>query len=792
MKFSERWLREWVDPPVSTETLAEQLTMAGLEVDSVRPAAPGFEGIVVGEILSAGPHPDAERLQVCQVAAGADPVQVVCGAPNARAGLRVPFAVVDARLPDGTRIRRARLRGVESFGMLCSARELGLSEEAAGLLELPPDAPPGADLRDYLGLNDQVLEVDLTPNRGDCLGIAGIAREVGVLNRCAVRAPEWTPVRAGIEDRFPVVVDAPADCPRYLGRVIRGMDPAARTPVWMCERLRRSGLRSLGLLVDVTNYVLLEYGQPMHAFDLAQLQGEIRVRRARAGEALTLLDGRDVELDDATLVIADRGRVLALAGIMGGEGSGVGAATRDLFLECAYFTPQAIGGRARRYGLHTDASHRFERGVDPRLQSQAMERATGLLVEIGGGSAGPVVEVCSETHLPARVPVVLRRDRIRRVLGVGLPDPEVEEILTRLGMEVAPQPAGWRVTPPSHRFDLAREVDLIEELARIHGYDRLPSTRTSGDLALAPAPEGRVDLTRMRQLLVDRGYQETITYSFVDPVLQRRLDPEHPPVALANPLSADLSVMRTSLWPALLKVLIYNQNRQQGRVRIFESGLRFIQQTTDIKQERAISGLVSGGAALPEQWGSKSQAVDFYDVKGDLEALLGLTGRGGHFIFKPTPHPALHPGQSVQIECAGVAVGWFGALHPELLGELGLADRVFLFELDLAQIEPARIPVFQELSRFPAIRRDLAVVVDEAVSAAAVRECIVRHAPASLQDLIVFDVYRGQGVEPSRKSIAVGLIFQESSRTLTDQDIDAIIAGVVVGLEQQLGATLRG
>lgn len=792
MRFSEAWLREWVNPPVSTRELAQQLTMAGLEVDAVEPAAPAFTDVVVGEILAADPHPDADKLRVCRVDAGkGEPLQVVCGAPNARIGLRVALACEGARLPGEVRIRHARLRGVESCGMLCSARELGLSEESSGLMELPADAPVGADLRVCLGLDDSVFELDLTPNRGDCLGIAGIAREVGALNRCAVTPPPTDSVAVTIPDRFPVVVEAGEDCPRYLGRVIRGVDPDAPTPLWMRERLRRSGMRSLGALVDVTNYLLLESGQPMHAFDLAQLAEGIRVRRARAGERLTLLDDREVELQPDTLVIADAKRVLALAGIMGGAQSAVGAGTCDVFLECAFFAPASIAGRARRYGLHTDSSHRFERGVDPSLQAAAMERATALLTAIAGGRAGPVVEAAAPEHLPGPASVPLRAARIGRLLGITLAPESVEEILARLGMGPEREEGGWRVTVPTHRFDITTEVDLVEELARVHGYDRLPSTRPAGTAALPPQPEGRLGRERICTALVDRGYQEVVTYSFVDADLQHRLDPVTPAPALTNPLSAELGVLRTGLWPGLLKVLIHNRNRQQSRVRIFEAGLKFIQQQAVIKEENIIGGLAAGGR-YPEQWGVESQPVDFYDVKSDLEGLFDLTGRKEGFIFTAASHPALHPGQAARIVCDGMDVGWLGALHPVLQRDLELSERTILFEVSLDALQRARVPSFQEWSRFPANRRDLAVVVDETVSASAVRACIERHAPGVLQEAILFDVYQGKGVELGRRSIAFGLIFQDSSRTLTDQDMDAILAGVVAGLEQELSATLRG
>lgn len=792
MKFSERWLREWVNPPVTTAQLAEQLTMAGLEVDSVEEAAPAFEGVVVGKVLTVTPHPDAERLRVCQVDVGSgEPLNIVCGAPNVRPGMFAPTALVGARLPGGMAIKRAKLRGVESFGMLCSAKELGLAETSEGLMELPGDGIPGQDLRAYLGLDDRLIEVDLTPNRSDCLGLAGIAREVGVLNRCAVNVPAIPPVKETIPDVFPVELLAPADCPRYVGRVIRGVDPNARTPLWMQERLRRSGIRSLGPLVDVTNYVLLELGQPMHAFDLAQLEGGIRVRRARPQESLTLLDGRQLTLDEETLVIADHRKALALAGIMGGIDSGISDATRDLFLESAFFAPQAIAGRARRYGLHTDASHRYERGVDPELQRRAMERATALLLEIVGGQPGPVIEVAAEAHLPLRQPITLRATRIQRLLGVEIPANEVEDILVRLGMQVEPAGSDWQVTAPSFRFDIANEADLIEELARVYGYDRIPSARPRARIAMIPQPEAKVALERLRAILVDRGYQEAITYSFVDPKLQRLLDPENPPIALANPISADLSVMRTTLWAGLVRALAYNQNRQQSRVRLFETGLRFTQGPEGVRQEPGIAGLISG-SAYPEQWGEPERPADFYDLKGDVEALLAATGRAEEFRFVAARHPALHPGQTARIERAGTPVGWLGTLHPEIERELDLTGPVLLFELDLVAVQEGAVPRFRELSVFPSVRRDIAVVLGEQVPTQAVSDCVRAAAGERLQALELFDVYRGKGIDPGRKSLALGLILQDSSRTLTDSDVEAVIERVVAELKQQFGATLRG
>ncbi len=820
MKFSEHWLREWVNPAMTTAELSHQVTMAGLEVDAVTPVAPAFKGVVVGEVLEVVPHPDAERLRVCQVNIGnaSSPLSIVCGATNVRAGLRVPTALVGAILPGGMEIKRAKLRGVESLGMLCSARELGLAETAEGLMVLPADAPMGADIRDYLNLNDVTFELGLTPNRGDCLSVAGIAREVAVLNRLTVSAPSIQEVAATITDSFPIIVAAPAACPRYVGRVIKGINPRAETPLWMRERLRRSGVRSISAVVDVTNYVLLELGQPMHAFDLAKLSGGIQVRHADAGEQIDLLDGQRITLQEGTLLICDARQPQAMAGIMGGKDSAIGDATGDvasdtttLFLESAFFSPAAVTGQARRYGLHTDSSHRFERGVDPQLPRRAMERATALLLAVVGGQAGPVTEVVSHAHLPQRPPVTLRVARIKRLLGVSIAHEQVVDSLIRLGMQVVAEKneAGdsWQVTPPGFRFDITLEADLIEEVGRVVSYAALPSSPPQGALAIAAQPEAEAVMSagKLRQLLVDRGYQEAITYSFVDPAMQRRFDPSLVPLALANPISAEMAVMRTSLWPGLMQALLYNQNRQQGRVRIFELGARFISQANEIKEEKVISGIICGPFA-PEQWGEAVRPVDFYDIKADVEAILGLTADAVGFMFTSggsgtrniPQHPALHPGQSACVirqnnstQEEPQVVGWLGAIHPALESELGLTGCAFLFELSLAAIGQARLPHFLELSKYPAIRRDIALIVDEAVSAHAVRECITGAVSGLLQEVQLFDVYRGKGVDPGRKSLALGLTWQDSSRTLTDEDINALMEQVVNTLRIDLGAKLR-
>lgn len=791
MKISNQWLCEWVDHGLSVEELGHRLTMAGLELDALDPAAPPFSGVVVGYVLAVSAHPDAEKLRVCHIEeGGGEPVQVVCGAPNVVVGMRVPFARVGAKLPGGLDIRKAKLRGVESFGMLCSARELGLSEDAQGLMALPADAPTGADLREYLGLDDTILELGLTPNRADCLGVAGIAREVGVLTRHEVGGPECQSIPAAIEDTIPVTLEAASACPRYCGRVIRGIDPRAPTPLWMRERLRRVGIRSIGALVDVTNYVLIELGQPMHAFDLSLLQGGLRVRMARTGESLTLLDGQAVELEDDTLVIADDRGALAMAGIMGGEGSGVTDTTLDVFLESAFFAPLAIAGRARRHGLHTDSSHRFERGVDPDGQRRAIERATTLILDIAGGRAGPVIEAVSPEHLPARPVIHLRAGRIDRLLGIEIPDAEVTDILSRLGCAATRRPDGWDVTPPSWRFDLAIEPDLIEEIARVHGYDKIPAMARPLPPMVRPRPEAAIRPSRLRSLLVDRGYQEAITFSFVDEQIESLLAPLAVPLRLANPISADLSQMRTTLWSGLLRAMQHNLNRQAGRVRLFETGLSFVRRGEDLVQSRKIAGVICG-SALPEQWGDRQRQADFFDLKGDVEAMLSLAGLDRQVSWLSAEHPALHPGQSTTIELNGQVIGRAGSLHPRVAEDLDLGRQVLMFELDLDAITRGSIPKFSEISSFPAIRRDIALIVSDSIPAARILECVRTGAPEWLRDCFIFDVYAGESIGSARKSIALGLILQDLSCTLTAEQVDEAVAAIVDRLGKDVGASLR-
>jgi phenylalanyl-tRNA synthetase beta chain len=791
MRFSEVWLREWVNPDVDTQTLADQLTMAGLEVDSLEPVAGPFSGVVVGRVVSLAPHPNADKLRVCQVDPGSgETLQIVCGASNVAADMRVPVALVGAVLTGGLEIKRAKLRGVESSGMICSAAELGLEEKSAGILPLPDDAPLGQDLRTYLQLDDWAIEVDLTPDRGDCLGMAGIAREVGVINRSPVSIPAVEPVVPTVQDRFEVRLEAPEACPRYACRILRGIDPSARTPLWMRERLRRGGIRAISPVVDVTNYVMLELGQPLHGFDLNLLNGRIEVRMAAPGERLTLLDGQELSLQEDTLVIADAQGPVAMAGIMGGEHSGVVQDTRDILLESAFFWPLAISGRPRSYGLSTDSGYRFERGVDPQLQVRALERATRLLLDIVGGEPGPVIERVALEHLPERPAIRLRRDRIRRVLGLALDDALVEDILRRLEMHLESTPEGWSVTAPSCRFDMAIEVDLIEEIGRIYGYSAIPMSHAVVNTAMRPQPEARFDLDRARDLLAARGYQEVVTYSFVSPDIQALVDSSVQPVTLTNPLSAELSVMRTSLWPGLLACAQYNLARQQERVRIFESGLRFVPGPDGLRQEPVLAALVVG-QVLPEQWGSAARSVDFFDVKGDLDALLDLAGQAGQVNLAVAERAALHPGQSARLERAGESLGWLGMLHPQLQRTLDLPPDLFLFELRLDAVRDGTLPVYKPLSRFPSIRRDLALVVDRDLTFRRLRDCIRNAAPEILQDISLFDVYTGTKIDSGRKSLALGLILQDSSHTLTDEEVDAAMEGILRRLKAETGAVLR-
>ncbi|MGN0921604.1 MAG: phenylalanine--tRNA ligase subunit beta [Cellvibrio sp.] len=791
MKVSEAWLREWVNPAVNTEELCAQITMAGLEVDGIEKPAGEFSGVVVGEILECIQHPDADKLRVCQVAGHPDGVmQVVCGAPNARVGIKIPFATVGAKLPGDFNIKKAKLRGVESFGMLCGQTELEAGDDDSGVWELPNDAPVGADLRDYLDLNDAIIEVDLTPNRSDCLSIKGIAREVGVLNRAPVKAPEIDAIVPSIEDTLPVALNAGEACSRYVGRVIKNIDISQPSPVWLQNKLQRAGLRSIDAVVDVTNYLLLELGQPMHAFDLSKLVGGINVRFANEDEKLVLLDEQEVELSSNTMVIADSKQALAIAGVMGGKASAVTNTTRDLFLESAFFNPISIAGRARQYGLHTDSSHRFERGVDYQLQVDAIERATELLLSIVGGEAGPIVHETNQ-YLPQERTVSLRKARIVSGLSLEMPDAEVVDILTRLGLSLESEDSeGWTFVVPSYRFDISIEADLLEELARVYGYNRLPTRSLAAPMSIEMRPEVKLSLPALRRQLIARGFQEAITYSFIEPRLSALFDPNTTPVSLRNPISADMAVMRTSLLPGLVNALRSNLNRQQTRVRLFETGLRFVPANEGLQQEPMIAGLIYG-SRMPESWSNACESVDFFDIKADVEALIALGGDKTDYRFAPAQHSAMHPGQTAAVYRGERLVGFIGAMHPSLQQALDLPQGVYMFELTQAVLLEGRVPAFSPLSKFPEVRRDLAVLVDRLVSAAALVEAIKTVAGESLINVNIFDVYTGKGIDPQRKSVAMGLTFQHPSRTLNEDEINASMDAVIKHLEAIFSATLR-
>ncbi len=791
MLVNEAWLKEFVDYSISTELLTEKLTMAGLEVDSVNPAAAEFSGVVVGQVVSVEAHPNADKLRLCKVSTGAEELlDIVCGAANVRVDLRIPVATVGAVLPGNFKIKKSKLRGEPSHGMLCSEAELGLAESADGLMELPNDAPVGDDIRDYLQLDDTIIEVDLTPNRADCLSIEGVAREISCFSEQRFVAKVVPQVEVMIDDVVNVVVDTPADCPRYLGRVIKGLNRAAETPVWMQEKLRRCGQRSLGPLVDVTNYVLLELGQPLHAFDLDKVNDGIIVRRGRHGEELTLLNEQTIKLDDDVLVIADQQQALAFAGVMGGESSAVNDQTQDVFLECAFFTPITIAGKSRKYGLHTDASHRFERGVDPELCYRALDRAVQLLVDIAGGQVGPLTDVTSNDQLPVENKVALRFERIERVLGIKLDEETVESYFSSLGMVVDKTTDQWLVTAPSYRFDIAIEADLIEEVARLYGYDNLPQNSLNISGSLVSAAEKVQPLDRIKDLLVDLGYQEAITYSFTDEAALNLLTPNSEVYRLQNPISADLSVMRTTLWAGLLRAMDANIKRNEESVRFFESGLKFTVVDGELKQEQVLSLLVTG-KVQPEQWGKSSRAADFYDVKNDVESIFALNGLAADYQFKAGKHDALHPGQTAEIiNKAGEKVGVIGLVHPGLESEFDIKKPVYLVELTLSLIQTRDIPVFEATSKYPSVRRDLALIVDEKQEVGDITDYICQLG-GLIKNALVFDVYQGKGIESGRKSVALGLILQDKSKTLVDLEIDGIITELLVNLDKLFNAQLR-
>lgn len=793
MKFSEKWLRTFVDPPLPTHRLAHALTMAGLEVEALEPVAADFEGVVVAQVLSSEKHPDADHLNICQVdvgaSAGRESLQIVCGAGNVRSGMKVPCALVGARLP-GMVLARATIRGIDSQGMLCSAGELGLEDTGAGLLQLADDAPVGADFRGYHELDDTLVTLKLTPNRADCLGLRGIAREVAAITSTVLNPFEDASVEGTMDGSVGVRIEAPEACPLYCGRVIRDVTLAATVPPWMIRRLERSGIRSINAVVDVTNYVMLETGQPLHAFDLGRIagtgsgQGMIRVRFAAPGEALHLLNGVHLALQPDMLVISDKGAPLALAGIMGGRDSGVQTGTTALFLESAFFAPDVIAGKSFRLGFNSDSAHRFERGVDFAATRAVLERATRLILDICGGRAEAVVE--ARSRIPSRPPIDLRLSRLRRVLGIELDEAAVAGILRRLGFEFSTTSGVLRVIPPSYRFDLAVEEDLIEEVARIHGYHHIPADTPRAGLGMLPVPESRRAPSRLRQILVEREYQEVINYAFVDPAWEHSPAGECAPVALKNPLSEQMSVMRSSLLGGLVANLQFNLNRRQTRVRLFEIGSCFERGAEEYLQPERLAGLACGDA-LAEQWGAPARKIDFYDVKADVEALFWPMLPD----FEPASHPLLHPGKSARIIHGGKSVGHLGSLHPRWQGLLGLADSAVLFELDLEVLLERALPHAGEIPRFPSIRRDIAVVVPENVTVRTLLDSMRAQQQSMVAEISVFDIYRGKGVEDGKKSLAFRVLLQDTQKTLTDAEVDIVMERLVRALENQCGAMLR-
>jgi len=784
MKFSEHWLRTFVDPALSTEALAETVTMSGVEVEAIDRVAPPFERVVVGEVLSVEKHPHADRLTVCRVNAGGAPVTIVCGAPNVKAGIKVPTALPGARLPQ-MEIKATKVRGVESGGMLCSARELGLSEDADGLMLLAPDAATGADVRALLDLDDCVLTTKPTPNRGDCLSVLGMAREVSAITGATLRHAPPRAIAATIDDSLPVVLHAAQACPRYCGRLVRRVNAGARTPDWMVARLERSGVRSISAIVDITNYVMLEMGQPLHAFDASKLTGAIHVRFAGEDESLTLLNGETLTLSPDFLVIADERKALALAGIMGGAESGVESHTRDIFLEAAFFGPHVIAGKSRRLGFGSESAYRFERGVDFSATRLALERATGLVLEICGGEVGPISE--AQEALPQRVPVALRIARLKRVLGVDVGRDDARSLLTRLGFQCAGDAQVIQATPPAYRFDIAIEEDLIEEIARIHGYDNIPAAAPAAPARMLPAPEARRDAQSIRRSLVARDYQEVVTYSFVDRDWEIDFAGNARPVELANPIASQMSVMRSTLIGSLIQCVAFNVNNKQTRVRLFEIGRCFERASDEARAQPLRIGGVAYGDVVEEQWGMPARPVDFYDVKADVVALIAA----GDLAFEPAHHPALHPGRSARVVRAGMAIGWLGELHPRLQQKYDLRRAPVVFELDFEQAVGGGLPAYSEISRFPPVRRDLAFVVDEELSFGTMLQAMRAAAPPIVSEIGIFDVYRGRGLEKGKKSLAFSVLLQDTRKTLTDTEVECVISQLIQAMKQQFGARLR-
>jgi len=784
MQFSEQWLREYTNPAIDTDALSHLLTMAGLEVEGLESVGAEFTKVVIAEIISAEKHPDADRLQLLKVNIGAaEPLQIVCGASNARVGIKAPCALVGAVLP-GFEIKQAKVRGVESFGMMCSEKELGLASESAGILELSLDAPIGQDIREFMGLNDKLFTLKLTPNRSDCLSLVGIAREVAALTGASLALPNAEAVKVTINDSKVVSVADKEACAIYSGRLVQGVNAQANTPTWMVRRLERSGLHSISAIVDITNYVLLELGQPMHAFDAAKLSGDINVRWASQGEEIALLNQQSVKLDKDMLVIADNSGAIAFAGVMGGASTAVSDSTQDIFLESAFFTPDTIAGKGRRFGISTDSSYRFERGVDFSRTLQALERATALVVEICGGQAGPVTLV--DGTLPVRVPTKLRMEKLNSILGITLEESLVAKLFDQLGFAYDLKAGVFDVSPPSYRFDIAREEDLIEEVARLYGYDNIPAVAPVADLRMLPDSEGRPARHVFQEALVANDYQEVVTYSFVDESWERDLLANANPIKIKNPIASNLSVMRSSIWGGLLDVLVYNLNRQQTRVRLFEIGATYHHAADSTYAETtSISGLAYGDA-LPEQWGEVARSVDFYDVKADVDNLTF-----GRATYVAAEHPALHPGQSAKVILDGKAIGWIGKLHPKWQQHYQLPKGAMLFELDFSALQQRTVPAYSEVSKFPPIRRDMAILVDEQVSAGELLNAMNVAKLDFVTEIGLFDVYRGKGIGENQKSLAFFVLMQDSQKSLVDADADKVMAGLLSIVMQQFGAELR-
>ncbi|MCU4444180.1 phenylalanine--tRNA ligase subunit beta [Acinetobacter pittii] len=791
MKISENWLRTWVNPAIDSETLSDQLTMLGLEVDELAPVAKPFTGVVVGEVLTVEQHPDADRLRVTTVNIGSgEPLQIVCGAPNVRAGMKAPVATIGAVLPGDFKIKKGKLRGVESQGMLCGASEIDLEDKIDGLLELPADAPVGINIREYLKLDDNVIDISITPNRGDCFSIRGIAREIAVINQLQMNEPDIKSVEATIADEKKVVISTEG-APRYLGRVIKNVNVKAATPEWMEQALARSGIRTHSILVDVTNYVLMELGQPMHAFDLAKIEGTVHVRQAQPQEKLQLLNDQEVELQEDIMVIADDQKALAIAGIMGGLASSVTDDTTDIFLESAFFAPLAIAGRARRFGLHTDSSQRYERGVDFELPLIAMNRASQLIQELAGGEFGPITVAEKTEILPKREAIELKQAQVDQLLGYQLTADFIADALTRLGCEVTVKAEGeWNVVPPSHRYDMAIYQDLIEEVARIDGYDNIQISLPSMDVQLAKYQD-RFEIAELRQTIVTLGYQEAISFSFADAKLEKQLNPQVNPLMLANPISSDLAAMRSTLLSSLIPCVQYNLNRQQSRVRFFELGLRFDYQNAksieDLKQIPTLA-LVAVGSQQPESWHVKPQPMDFFDFKGEIEEILAAGRVKVEYVR--SERAWLHPGQSAEILVDGQSIGYLGRLHPSLENELDLTT-TWVAELDQTAVLQSYVSNFTELSRFPSIRRDIALLISDNINVRDIQQLIEKTGGELLDSTWLFDVYTGQGVEEGKRSLAFALLWQHPSRTLEDAEIKSGMDNIIQVLENTYQATLR-